>query len=85
MERSVIESGVAARLLDVMNRGAWPASLRDVAGGCLEFLSERHSNLRFFPAVTLPREVQWPFQVRYRSRHDIYLGACSLDPAYHPA
>lgn len=62
MERHVIESGVCARLLDIMNRSAWPPSLRDIAGGCLEFLVERHSNLRFFPAVSLPPEIGWPFQ-----------------------
>ena len=44
--RCAVESGIAAKLLDVMNRGAWPPSLRDMAGGCLEFLAERHSNLR---------------------------------------
>ena len=47
MERCAVESGIAAKLLDVMNRAAWPPSLRDMAGGCLEFLSERHSNLRW--------------------------------------
>ncbi|KAG1678758.1 hypothetical protein FOA52_012798 [Chlamydomonas sp. UWO 241] len=61
MERHVIEAGVCGRLLDIMNRAAWPQSLRDIAGGCLEFLVERHANLRFFPAVALPIEIAWPF------------------------
>jgi hypothetical protein len=47
-----------------MNRSTWPSSLRDISGGCLEFLMERHSNLSFFPAVALPRDIQWLFKVR---------------------
>lgn len=64
MERHVVEQGVCARLLDIMNRSSWPHSLRDVAGGCLEFFSERFSNLTQFPDIPLPHELDWPLPVR---------------------
>ena len=46
-------------------RDTWPSSLRDMAGGCLGFLSERYANLSLFPALELPDEVMamWPLQV----------------------
>ena len=61
--RTARTAGVCAKLLDIMNRGAWPASLRDVAGGCLEFFAERASNLHFFPDVPMPAELDWPLPV----------------------
>ncbi len=41
MERHVVERGLAGRLLSIINTPSWPPSLRDIAGGCLEFLMER--------------------------------------------
>ena len=51
MERRVVESGIAVQLLDIICNENWPPSLRDMAGGCLEFLSERYSNLRWVSLV----------------------------------
>lgn len=41
MERHVVEKGVCDRLLAIINFPSWPPSLRDTAGGCLEFFMER--------------------------------------------
>ena len=60
LERRVIESDAAVKLLDVVCNEAWPPSLRDMAGGFLSFLSERRSNLAHFPVVDLPTDVKWP-------------------------
>jgi hypothetical protein len=37
MERHVVERGVAAKLLVVVNNPVWPPSLREISAGCLEF------------------------------------------------
>ncbi|KXZ56071.1 hypothetical protein GPECTOR_2g953 [Gonium pectorale] len=45
MERHVVERGVMLKLLLIVNNPAWPPSLREIAGGCLEFFQERWTNL----------------------------------------
>ncbi|KAJ9524025.1 hypothetical protein QJQ45_022487, partial [Haematococcus lacustris] len=40
MERHVVERGVVGRLLAIVATPYWPASLRDIAAGCLEFFME---------------------------------------------
>ncbi len=54
MERHVVERGVALKLLLVANNPAWPPSLREISGGCLEFFQERWSNLLTFGPGHLP-------------------------------
>ena len=47
LEKLAAEGGAAALLLDAeCNAASWPTTLRDMAGGCLGFLAERHSNLK---------------------------------------
>jgi len=41
MERHVVEHHVCERLIDIVASPLWPPSLRDTAGGCLEFFMER--------------------------------------------
>lgn len=60
LERRIVESGAAFKLIDIVCNEAWPPSLRDMAGGFLSFLSERHSNLAHFPVVDVPADVKWP-------------------------
>eukprot|EP00798_Chlamydomonas_sp_ICE-L_P023775 gene23775-9334_t len=62
IERNVVEKGIAFRLVDIINTISWPPSLRETAGGLLEFLSERYSSLQFFLQVGLPQDIEWPYQ-----------------------
>ena len=63
MERFIVEQGIAVKLLDIICNDAWPPSLRETAGGCLQLLAERLSNLNTFPEVELPHDIKWPLQV----------------------
>eukprot|EP00798_Chlamydomonas_sp_ICE-L_P025213 gene25213-10858_t len=61
IERNVVEKGLCFRLVDIINTATWPPSLRDTAGGLLEFMAERYSNLQFFPLMGLPEDIDWPY------------------------
>ena len=62
MERFVVERGVNTQLLTVINNPIWPPSLREIAGGCLEFFTERYTNLAHFPDMALPEGMEWPLE-----------------------
>lgn len=64
MERHVVERGVLTKLLSIINTPAWPNSLREIAGGCMEFFMERYTNLSYLPPTPLPEPAasSWPKQ-----------------------
>ena len=45
VERYQVEQGVCGMLLSLVHSSIWPASLRDIAAGHLQFLLETHSNV----------------------------------------
>ncbi|MEW5306191.1 MAG: hypothetical protein WDW36_008675 [Sanguina aurantia] len=64
MERHLVESQVCVKLLQIVFNVTWPPSLRDVAAGFLEFLSERHGNLAGFAPDQggLPEHADYPLR-----------------------
>jgi hypothetical protein len=63
LERLAVEKGFIVKLLDIICNEAWPPSVRDMAGGCLGFMSERYSNMLCYPIIELPTDIKWPLQV----------------------
>ncbi|GAX83592.1 hypothetical protein CEUSTIGMA_g11017.t1 [Chlamydomonas eustigma] len=61
-ERVAVEGGAPGQVLGAAYNDDWPISLRDMAGGCLGFFTERFSNMAHFPAVHLPSEIKWPLK-----------------------
>jgi hypothetical protein len=45
VERHQVGEGICSTLLEIVNSGLWPPTLRDLASGHLQFLMETHSNL----------------------------------------
>jgi hypothetical protein len=45
VERHQVGEGICSTLLEIVNSGLWPPTLRDLASGHLQFLMETHTNL----------------------------------------